>query len=93
MRVFFSIIIFPFFFHLNHRDVKILLLFLKLTTLWADSAVDKLCDIFFFFFFAQKIGFIRSDRLHEMLKWGILFSRENKDNISKCCLQECLPAC
>ena len=32
----------------------------------------------FFFFFSQKIEFNQGGSLHEMLKWRILFSEENK---------------
>ena len=50
-------------------------------------------DVIFLLFFSlsQKIGFNRGDSLHEMLKWRILFSGENKEIIPKCCLLKCLP--
>ena len=62
------------------------------TTLWANSAIDKLM-IFLFSF--QKTGFDISCKLSPMeticMKCQILFSVKIKKNISKCCLLKILP--
>ena len=55
---------------------------LKLTLLWADSAVDKLFYVFLIFY-SLKIGFNQGDSLHEM--WNSIFW------YFKYCLLKCLP--
>ena len=67
--------------------------YLTFTTLWANSADDKLM-IFFLFF--QKIGFVISCKLSSKeticMKCQSLFYGTNKKNISKFCLQKFLPS-
>ena len=62
------------------------------STLWAYSADNKLIKFFLFF---QKTGFGISHKLSPLettcMKCQILFSRKNKENISKCRLLKILP--
>ena len=61
---------------------------LTFTTLWANSAVDKLTIHVFFFYFSQKTGSNISCKLSHIeticMKCQSLFSVKNKENISKC---------
>ena len=75
--------------------------FIYITALWklfccfnTHHAMGRFSSrqVIWYLFFAQKIEFNRVDSLYEMLQRRILFSGKNKDNISKYCLQECLPS-